>query len=169
MTEIFKTPYQVQKIALSQISTREANLIREELDRDFYYEDKDKRQRWFEDQMADLQEWIDHIENQHRRLNSVGLGTEENIPAPRHPPFPRTFLMLGDEAAGESMCDEISKLFISITLILSMQKVLGVPLGDYEQTQRRATRSLRPRPLNRGIASTKADGLRKISQAGRRP
>lgn len=136
------THYQAQRIALEQILMREAALIREEWQRDFRFQEKDKRDKWLAKELGDLQEWSDYLYRTHREKNLTGLGPDKSrSPLPLSKPLQRTLATLGDEAAGEDFCHAISALFVEIALIVAIQKSIGVDLGDYEFQIRRVLKA----------------------------
>lgn len=164
------TPYQAQRIALEQIVMRESALIHEECARDFRYQAKDARDKWLAKELADLQEWFDYLDRKHREQNLTGLGVDQTPgPLPRSKPFKRTFLLLGDEAAGEDMCDSISAAFIEIALIIAMQRTIGVQLGDYEFQCRRVLQSSRPSVQSTGSGGGSSTAAAAVAPPKNRP
>lgn len=140
---IITAPYQVQKLALEQIMMREARLIHEELARDWQYRELKDREQWLADEMASLDEWFQYLDRKHRDENTTGLPPPSvQMTPPKHCPFPRYFAMLGDEAAGAAMCDDIGALMIEIALIVSVQMSIGVSFGWYEAQRRTELRRL---------------------------
>lgn len=146
MSRVITSSYQAEKIALEKIVLGEADLIRAERAREWRYVEKEKSDKWFAEQIADLEAWHDYLDRKHRDENCTGLGLVKPPPAaaPKSAPFPRTFVMLGDLAAGEGMCDEIGMLMVEIALIVSMQITIGVELGGHEKRRRSALEKLQP-------------------------
>lgn len=145
MSQIVVGFFQAQKFALEQIVLNEAKLIKDQQDREWKYKKKEDSDTWFADQTADLEAWHDYLYRKHHEENLSRLPGEKSPPVePKSRPFPRYFAMLGDQAAGESMCDEIGMLMIEIALIVSMQMAIGTSLGVYERERRSALKKLQP-------------------------
>jgi hypothetical protein len=145
MPQVIVAPLQAQKIALEQIVLHESRLIQEERYREWRYRKQEDSDLWFADQIADLEAWRDYLDRKRREENISGLTPLPSPPvSPKSRPFTRYFAMLGDEAAGESMCDDIAALMIEIALIVSMQKTIGTTFGGHERQRRAALKKLQP-------------------------
>ena len=140
---MYTTTQQIEKLALEKIKRRELQLLDEEFKRDWIHRTKEEQDEWLSDEKASIDAWFDQLDKTHRDQNTTGLGNIKPVYVePTDRPFPRYFAMLGEEAAGKSMCDDIGALMIEIALIVSTQMMIGVSFGSYEAQQRTALRRL---------------------------
>lgn len=133
---MFTTNFQGKRTALEQITKHEASMIDAErksrIMRKKSFDDAD-----FKKELRDLEEWFDYLEDRRRAEHSKGLGDVKfGSTPPAAKPFPRTFSMLGDQAAGEDFCDEIAALMFKIALVVAVQCSIGVMIGTYESDLR---------------------------------
>lgn len=151
---MFTTNFQDQRTALEQIAQHEASLIHAERKR------KTIRKQQFDDadfdrELRDLEDWLDYLQDRRRMENSKGLGGEKfGSTPPACKPFPRTFSMLGDKAAGEDFLDDIAALMFKIALVVSVQYSIGVRLGTYENDLRSTLKTMRLALVTAPVSTT---------------